>query len=56
MLHGSSPEPVIAQARVTLEDPVQIPALSEMEMTLRVDNLSVEVPGSWKGTSQAVYQ
>lgn len=56
MLHGSSPEPVIAQARVTLEDPVQIPAFSEMEVTLRVDNLSVEVPGSWKGTSQAIYQ
>ena len=37
MLRGSSPEPVIVQARVTLEETVQIPAFSEMEVTARVD-------------------
>lgn len=44
-LHGSSPEPVIVQARVTLEETVQIPALSEREVTARIDKLLQE--GVW---------
>ena len=31
-LHDSSPEPVITQAQVTLEETVQIPALSKREV------------------------
>lgn len=37
MLRGSSPEPGIVQAGVTLEETVQILAFSEMEVTARVD-------------------
>ena len=36
-LQGPSPEPVIVQARVTLEETVRIPALSEREVTARID-------------------
>ena len=38
-LHGSSPEHVIVQARVTLEETVQIPALSKREVTARINKL-----------------
>ena len=36
-LQGSSPEPVIVHARVTLEETIQIPVLSEREVTARID-------------------
>ena len=52
-LQGSSPEPVIVQARVTMEETVRIPALSEREVTARIDKPLQEgvwlLEGDWTG-------
>ena len=52
-LQGSSPEPVIVKARVTLEETIRISALSEREVTARIDKPLREgvwlFEGDWTG-------